>query len=493
MDIANDSRLSFHQDKKARTLPDEDDIQDLISWNNLVYTMPVTNSVVASRNQKCYRASNPVYTVNDNSTSSNIIFTIQSGNQFIDWKKSTLNFTLAPTYSWNPKQGHKFSGTILNYGSGSVCNLFRGIIVQSRSGTELLRIDEFGRYRALYDRMTRDRDWFDSVGDSIDYCQPLRGESMNASYVPEINPPRVTAPFYTDPLDQKQADALVGDGTVAQLVEYAPRSYAIPMYLFGGLFESDQLCPSMLASGLRIELILEAPNIAFMGSNEVAFDRYHIHSYKIEEASICCDTHLLNDAASRQLTETSANNGLEVTYTQIFHQKASSQLGDTELILSRAVSRALHAFGGKFVNRAYTAEKNKLLATDFYILYEIPVKQQWRLGSQYYPHQSMKHLADQYMNILYSTEQMSNKKAPCFSRWQYHELHPAIMATFERSSLLNYSGMAVNNSRTLSTSVTWSNSVNTDVVAPHMTYELSVWLVHVSVAKAFLNNIIVSI
>jgi hypothetical protein len=466
----------------------------------------------------------------------------------------------------------------------------------------LTRISEFGRWRALTDRLKKSNDWFDSIGASIYYDVPV-GDAIK-----------------------------VTPGTVATAIDTQEINVSIPMYMFSGIFDTDQLSPQVLTSGLRIELQLEDPNVAFYspgsyvtqphslsyskrdlgfrhedisaasgaaGTGLISSDHFTydgnvtleyvpatgvtggpvaaaptaaalqgtlkpgdvitfksgalagqsktitvvtqgatatltidskfdpptaiasaaavsmlfdiaksrdskqvdaplvgtsvlhaenaistkrmITEYKIEGAKIWCDTHLLNDAAIRQLNATSSQNGLEVTYIQTFNQKTSRTGTRADLVMSRAVSRALTAIGG-----CYKQRTTPQLDTDYYRLSDgVPTSQQWRLGSQYYPHQPFSDESTQYINALYCSEQMTGKTAPTFTRQDFRDKYPVIMATFEKSSLLNFSGIAINNSRTLSVSCVFGTS-GADL-------ELSLWLDHVSVAKAFLNNIIVSI
>ena len=236
-----------------------------------------------------------------------------------------------------------------------------------------------------------------------------------------------------------------------------------------------------MSSGLRIEIRLNKIENVVQGYTpgngqvSVAADNaIKAVNYKTE---IVCDTHLLNDAATRQLNQTSAQNGLEFVYTGVFHQEETD--GKTSNIqVSKAVSRALSSFAVKTQvganSTATVREASNILSA--------PKKYQWRLGSQYYPFQTLENQDEMVQNILYAED--VSRSQPSLMRRHIKELYLGPVATFERSNLLRYSGVPINNSRTLSLDAEWAD--NTD--AP-----VHVFMEHVKLSKSFLNNIVVSI
>ena len=424
-------------------------IKDLLDWNNLTYTMPITNSVTVARNLKRFQSDYQTYT-----NGQTIVFTIQTGAQFVNWRDSYIKLNL----SIDQKDDNAFW-----FGcGGSVMSLFRDIIVTSRGGTELQRIERFDIWRAFKDKYSRSEEWFRTTGAQVGYArQDLQGTNS-------INSDNHRLGHIHDQY------SLHGGG---------PHSFdfIIPVSFLGGLFDSDQLMPSMMSSGLRIEIRLNKIENVVQGyttaDGQVSTAADTVIKAVQYKTEIVCDTHLLNDAATRQLNQTSAQNGLEFVYTGVFHQEETD--GKTSNIqVSKAVSRALSSFA---VKTQVGGDSNATIREASNI-FSAPSKYQWRLGSQYYPFQTLENQDEMVQNILYAED--VSRSQPSIMRRHIKELYLGPVATFERSNLLRYSGVPINNSRTLSLDAEWANATDAPV---------HVFMEHVKLSKSFLNNIVVSI
>lgn len=532
MDITSDSKLTSMAMSYKDTKDGEgggSEIQELLDWNNLVYTMPVTNSVVSARNLKTFRSDQLTYSPGDM-----MEFRLQTGSQYVDFKNSWIRLDLEVKNS-GATAGDQVNN--LTWGSGSAFNLIRDMVVSSRSGTELQRIEDFNIYRAFSDTAKKPHEWFETVGASMGYTsrQEFGYETQQLNLIDDLGYPGdlqaatttgtntitltsasalpATAPFspgdsvifdgdsyviktvissssftVTTPLGNAGAadapdvtifkkvpfggyitDTLAGNNASTSTI-----SYALPMSMLEGVFAADQLCPSYLSAGMRIELRLESDiNKCFTG---VAIGAPSL-SYDIKKAEIVLDTFLLNDAAMIELKKVSATNGLEYVYKSIFRQKDTlGTTPDVEKTITKSVSRALTAW-------AIRKNGTTALTTDHYITTGTIVNQQWRLGSQYYPHQKIDKALDNYMNALYIFDTLY--KPGSISRKQFAEKYSFLAASFERSNLLRYSGAPINNSRVLSLS-----SLYADVAANAS--DLFMFLEYVTVAKVFLNNVVVT-
>lgn len=479
-DISSDAKL------QAMSMDTDDDlanggdsgISELLDWNGLTYTFPVTNSVVSARNLKIYPSVGNQYT-----DTANMEFRVATGAQYVDFRKSALSFKL--TVSMTAKVGASTTATTLDFwptfGGGSVMNLFRSVVVSSRSGAELMRIEKFNIYRANKDYMVRDKVWFDSVGSSLFYNPDLktRGDYFGST--------SAIAPF--SPASKQIASGASPSAETSQDFEL---DVLIPLYMFDGLFDVDQLAPSFLVSGMRIELQLADPATAITahwlegsGGKWAAPgtdpSEVTITSIKttIDTPRLLLDTHILNDASTIELKRVSAQNGLEYTYKGI-HSQPENMLNSTQLnpSVTRAVSRALNCF----------AVNGRSLGTNPTIDYFGPppnkvTKYQMRLGSQYYPHQPLTTTQQQFWNILYAYDQLDS--TPALDLKGHSQKLKTIAASFERSSLLRFSGAPLNNSRALSLDVTFDTySAGYD--------QLYVFLEYVQLAKTYLNNVIVT-
>lgn len=582
---------------------------DLLTWNGLTYKMPVTNSVTVARNLKTFPAQTQEY-----KNSSTAYITIQSGQQFIDWQNSWLQFELDVSVAEATTHN---TPSYLTWGVGSVCNLIERVVVTSRSGVELARIDDFARYRIMKDRMTRQDEWFETVGNALGYTdnhleppffQPSVWSFEQTADGKEIkhlkaNPlPRAVdysaktglklpAPeiFHKGAYRKSQ----IGFGNpqnAAKLESHKFGQFAIPMSLLGGFFDTGKLCPAMLCAGLKIELKFNDPVKAFTQFTSHGLPQATTTSFipavAIKNLEIVCDAHTLNDAAMREITRTSAQNGLEYVYTGVHNQSGPTSSANLNLQITKAVSRAVTCFGSLFPTftaasrpetRVVDHNSTTFAAVDpttARIPVQIPVvltRQQWRLGSQYYPHQPFIASADnandamlpQYMNMLYAADRMDgdinlqyssptvkqvivksipqvNAGAPYVVRdqvslewvnkgFELYETNPTTVtdegtyqwgaaqvakpkisfsngmaiavATFERSNLLRYSGVPINNARTLNVDISTNYTEGTERPANIQNpdnYQLTpstyvFFLEHVVLAKAFLNNVVVSI
>ena len=423
----------FRSDSKLRQMAiknntmdkqDKDDVSKLLDINDLTYTMPRNLSVVAARNQKKYTFQRSQYS----DTSGSMICTLQTGAQYIDWRNSYLKFGLTVDTS---------AGGDWHFGLGSACNLFREIIISSRSGVELDRITRLNLLRLHHDRVNMSREELDSVGSLMGY----------QDYTTSVG----TASGYSDNVQAR---------------------FVIPMRKLSGFFDSPKLCPSHLASGLRIELVLEskATAIRCVAGNTIA-------SYTIADPEVQCDTFLLNDDSTRKLNEISARNGLEYVF-QSWHMTSDSKTGDQfNIDTNKAVSRALGAFAVSRLTASITSDVTDSLGSEP----TYPVNRtQFRLGSEYYPQHYTERSADQFFNTLYANEKLHSKNPSSLSQAQFSANLWQVDANLERSTVLALTGLPINNSRALSFDIQFSGSASREV---------NVFLQYVVLARCYINNV----
>lgn len=430
MDFTKDTRLRQlalkSQEEKG------DSIEKLLDVNDLVYMMPKNLSLASARNVKEYVAQKSNYS----SSESSIIITIQSGAQYVNWAASHLRFKLDITRAANTPN--------TSWGKGSAFNLFREVIVTSRSGQEICRLDRCNVYRLHKDRLHMSDEELASVGSLMGY-------------------------------DQVVAAA----GSAAPTTEWI-----IPMCKVAGCFDSKKLMPNWLSSGLRIELRLETPATAFVNlttGNNPAASTVAVSSYNIVDPKIACDTFHLNDAAMKKLNEISARNGLEYVFQAQHAVSDNFTTGQTTVDVNKAVSRAL---GCTAITRQ-TANISKI-GVDSLVCEPFAIQQsQFRLGSQYFPHQPLESLNEHYWNTLYTTEKLKSSHPSSVSLSEYKTDHGVITTNLERSNILALSGLPINNSMTLSLDARYSTT-------PTGGRQLTLFLEHVVVAKIFVNNVSIS-
>lgn len=504
-------------------------ITDLLNWNNLTYKMPVTNSVISARNLKRYPADRQQYSWGPTGTGAAgpIFFHIQSGEQYVDWAKSFLEFEIEADVLVTDEKGDGQDLSLMNqqimltFGTGSALNFIDEVIVSTRSGTEIHRIEQFARWRAMTDRLTRSAHWFATVGKAMGYSADMdfwkaqqddpvlpsmTNTVANAVYaIGDITP-------FADDTKINGVQLLDGKYSTAGTTTTMKRKFVVPLSQLGGPFATGQLSPAVLSGGLVIELRLgkfleqfqgvkasQGPDASDRwGDVENAFLAVAGNGCLMKDIFIHLDTHLLNDSSMRALAQTATKGGLDIVYEGVFHQQVSSTSTQLNATCTKAVSRALRVMGGYYSPNTANLSNDPVAMTPAYsgdpgagtsALGQGPgtgLKSfQWRLGSQYYPHVQLDSLETMYANLLYSLEYIDDESKETTLRLSgFRNYYPVHAATFERSSLLKYSGSAINNSRTLSLKSTRDTS---DALEFHF------WMEYLTVAKVFLNNCIVSI
>jgi hypothetical protein len=165
------------------------------------------------------------------------------------------------------------------------------------------------------------------------------------------------------------------------------RRFHIPMYLLAGFFNYEKLMPSMLCSGLRIQIdfapIKEALVMSRGSSSINPSLTYEITNLHIDAKSI-----QLTDSTQRLLNEMSASMGLDLVYTDIntTYSNLPSGGGDFHVEVRQACSRALRAWARiRDDNASATYLRDSYAADHWLVTYY-----QWRLGSLYFPQQPVK-------------------------------------------------------------------------------------------------------
>lgn len=210
---------------------DSDGRLGMIQVNNLVYKLEPDLSVNINRTHKIQYPQSQDYT-SDQTT----IFIVNSGADYIDCARSWLAFDLEVPEAKIPTPvgssvaatasltSLPFTEAMLNYyfgASGSVLNLIDSVVVSSRSGDELSRVNDYGQLMNIYIPLVFGQDWRDTIGSNL----------AMGSYIGAPN-----------------------SSVTGGKVEQRRGRFAIPLYLVSPFFNYGRLMPSMIMSGLRIEV-----------------------------------------------------------------------------------------------------------------------------------------------------------------------------------------------------------------------------------------------
>lgn len=192
----------------------------MIQINDLTYKLESDLSVAINRTHKDQYFQNVEY-----SNTQTSIAILNSGADYIDSRRSFLSFdVIIPTtvVSDHPDAADFMHDAFIScyFGkNGSVLNLIDSVTVSTRSGDELSRISDYGQLMNIIIPEMFGPEWRDTIGQEIGLGSFLGGRN-----------------------DQGEES------------EQQRERFVIPLYLLAPLFNYGRLMPSMLMSGLRIEI-----------------------------------------------------------------------------------------------------------------------------------------------------------------------------------------------------------------------------------------------
>jgi hypothetical protein len=404
------------------------DTETLITLNDLTYKMFINANCVKRRNLKPMYCQRSEYLING---SSNMIFDIQTGEEFVDWKNSWLTFTVRSSQDYK-----------LNH--GSAMNFINTLIVSSRSGEQLMYVRNINLFKIFHDRLTKSENWFKHQGKAMGYF------------------------------------ILNGDGTYKAEAKNADHTYSIPMSEFEGVFNTHRLMPAYLSQGLRIELQIENYATAVQGT--AATDAV------IKNATMFLDCYELSDNVQHKLNIMSAENGLEFYYEDIFNTSIKSSETEVNIDIKKAVGMALNIITIPRLTANISNAATESLVAESSTAFPLN-SYQTRFGGNYLPHQPARNVNDMYMNTLYSyrrifggdcnvsfdeyksTDAAATDKGMC-----------AVSTLLETSNLNSYTGAQLNTSRQVTITVGFTSG---------KARTIDTFLTYVRVCRVFLNNVVI--
>jgi hypothetical protein len=406
--------------------------------NSLVYDQPKSLSLATNRTYRREFSQRNTYTGGPQTT---MIWNLNTGTDYIDLENSYLIFTVTLTGAANSQ---------VNFGSGSVTNLFNEVRIRSRSGTELDRIEDYNiwaRQCALYK-------------DSDDYLDTLGSV-------------------------QGFGDTRDGATDAFEIDLGVPKKFAVPIRRLAGFFQpldKSMLLPPQLASGLRMEISLEDYRTAFY-EKVVGCTGYTITDPVFQ---LCCVS--MTDDTQRTINMESASDGLEYAYKRVFTATNNLSAGVTNVNqqIYKAVSQAM------CVTTQVIDQANKVdITVDSLASVTFPFDSwQYRLGALYFPFQEITTGSDGVESYII-TQQVYDKlkhgkeKPTSVNLTRYVSDLGVIGASFEKNTNLNLSGLPVNNSRNI--------SVDATITAQGGPVEVVSFMEYGSVAKCFIDSVAVAI
>lgn len=415
-------------------VPNESGDADLLV-NNLVYEQPKALSLAVNRtyNNQYFQRSD--YT---GSKSTTCIIDWNSGTQYINTENSFLTFKLTVT------------GGDANFGSGSAMNIFNEIRIKTRSGVEI-------------DRLELANLW--SLKDST-YQKP-------DSYLKTMG----TAQGFS-------ANRLTSDP--AMLIDGVAKRFCLPLSVLSPFFRpmKKQLLPPQLASGLKVEMVLEDFRTALVKKSIT-----DLTGYTISDIRFVLDAVDLTDDTQRTINMESASEGLEYAYERIYTSVSNLPAGQLSLSaqVQKAVSQACFA-------TAMTIKSDDRVNqnVDSFASTGFPYKSyQFRLGSLYFPHQrvlltDVQDASEPYTLAMSTYDKLRHIYAePSLNLDTYKQTQGVIATSFEKDQNLNMSGLPINNSRVLELNLEYLNTIPSQNPTG---LDVIVFLQYCSVSRSYIDN-----
>ena len=375
----------------------------ILAVNQLTYQLAPDLSVAVSRTMvRQYPMGSQKVTSRDT-----LVFVLNSGSAYVDFRDSYLSIDVK---NISTGVGQAFFGT----SGGSACNFFNRLTISSRSGQIIERIDRVNQLSCIRHNFERSEVWKQTTGS-------LMGLDVSAAN-----------------LDWDSGDTV---------------RFVIPLGSLSVFFNTcDQLVPCQLASGMRIELLLEDGKQAMVQGNSTPT----ASAFEISNATLNLQSYLLSDVVLRSLNEMSASSGLELVHSTVYSavgQRSSSLLTSE---IGKSASRCLKAI---YHERAVTSAALTVdpfaptWTTGGYYVQEL----QWRLGSLFFPNTSIRgdgpreSAPELYAMALQAFGQMTGSAPTISTTEQEYRQGKAVYAqSFERSSVLDLAGQPSSNSRIIS-------------------------------------------
>jgi hypothetical protein len=416
----------------------------IMSKNGLYYRLPQALSTSVNRTHKREFSERQSY-----SGGQTLVFTWNTGTDYVDPQLACLSFTFS------------FAGaTTANFGTGlGACSLFEEIRIYSKNGIEVDRIQSANFLAKILG------DWRYSR------------EAATNLQMAGIN--------YTNTVAAAAGISYLAD-TDYQIV--------IPLKLLSGFFRptvEDMLIPAGLASGLRIEMTLSSDYARiFLEAGGT------VTGFTVSNPAMLMSLSSMNDPTQVALVNESAQSGLEYTFPSYFATKLRP--GAVSLVnqqVMKAVSQCTRVFA-----TAYLIADVDTKTSDGFASIATPDLThgfgsfQFRVGSSYYPQQTVTNLIEALYIAQNAFGAMRNAEyAPnSINALRYSATNTGTAASAEAGAFLiahsletndklNLSGVPINNSSVLQVALSFSDAVP-------VAREILIFMEYITVARTNLNK-----
>lgn len=391
----------------------------VLTTNNLIYNLTPDTSAVVSR---VYTTHQPVG-ADRYSASETAIILVNSGSSWLYGRDCYIELNVAVAAA---------NATFLN---GSAWNLIESIVISSRSGDEIERINNVN----LFAR----------------HMVPLMAsnDTMLSTYT---------------------ASGFPADGTTATTIASGQNAtFILPLSAVSGLFSCKQLLPSFLCAGLRIEINFSTNRNALAASSGAVQPTF------TAKPTLHTQAYTLTDAIAREMAQQAAAGGLTITFPTYWSTSTSTPSASTaNILVQKSVSRALGVYHVIRSSTAAAVTADNLVTSSANV-----VESQSRLGSIYMPTKANKYTSENdaakmhYAQLMASLGKMTEGSSVSFKT--YSDTSRVIGCSFERSAYTELSGVPTSNSRAIETQLGFADAA---------TRSITTFLMYTKLIKVFLNN-----
>jgi len=419
------------------------DIVRLIPVNQLLYTRKAPSNPIVERSQKYSYAQggkSTVYTPGDQ-----VIIDLQTGTEFIDPLQSFLMFDVQITGV----------DAVSGYFAGSALDLFSASQIATRSGVEIDRTEELNLLN--YHRVkSMDPEYIKSNLNGLFLASPpgVRGQALS-TFVPGGN--------------QAAYDSLARPKVAATYADTG--RICIPLKYLAGCFDSRKMMPPHMARGLRIELTCASMAEAFVQFTGAAAGL----TYSLTNVRVLSDAYRMSDDVLEYLNSAFASRETGLVYEYSSFHTTRQNLGaaaNADVEVRRSVSMALDAFAVVRDTDDAKADRDSFASTPM----PAGSTSQWRIGSHYLPSIPIAGPVEHYAQsvYLYNKLRREQTQGPTYLEFLGAQvpttatnmnygmsIYPAVLS---RNAVIELSGLAINNSMTLSAQITGLAGVDKNVV-----------------------------
>lgn len=429
----------------------------LLQVNQLSYMMMPQIGICSARTHTVGFAQQSTYTNGETMT-----WDSQTGAFYVDPVGCYLKFSVS--YVTTEPTDVK---SLKCFGSGSACNLFSRIVVRTRSGKEVTRVENLNllaKYKQVY---TKPLDWIMTTGRAQGFSNPLSVGTVFADAVPRA-----------------------GKMFIIPLCDIIPSFNVV----------GQAFLPPFLMEGLRIELSLADPNIAFCNSDQLT-GTSTVTSYTITRPEIHWDCYTLADQFARRISEIAATKGLHLLHKEYFYSSVGLEGSDVNFDIKKAASKALSAHIICRQNSTIASPLEDSLASNLYDWNSI----QSQIGSLYNPNQpitlsnvTINGNMESYYFALYGTNSYTSRNNSCITpenftgnlitsgtpsaKTQYNNC--MINFNLNKSNTSDIVGTVVNNSRALLINMRREQAIAGS--------RIDAYLCHLRAVKLFTSNAVIS-